>query len=293
MTAAEKITNLIIEKIESENVLPWVKPWTGSASQNAPRNFSTGKLYRGINSIILSMAAQATGCKWFITFKQTQERGGQVKKGAKGIPVIYTSMYETEDANGNEKKIPFLRNYTVFSLKDTTLAVPVDQADEDAVFSPIEAAEFIVDGMPTRPEIRFVRGDRACYSPYFDYVEMPEKAQFKSEEAYYCTLFHELAHSTGHASRLNRKGVTDSSFFGSHSYSREELCAEMSSAFLCAEAGIDNQIDQNAAYIASWLRALKNDKTFLIKAAAQAQKAFDYISDNKPSVQLEQFAEAA
>ena len=145
----------------------------------------------------------------------------------------------------------------------------------------IERAEQIITGMPYRPEIKH-GGNRAAYSPMLDYVKLPEPTSFELPEEYYSTAFHELSHATGHESRVGRKGVLEPSYFGSHEYSKEELVAEMAACFLCGHAGIENStIENSAAYIAGWLRSLKNDKALLIHAAAQAQKASDYILNRK------------
>jgi antirestriction protein ArdC len=144
-------------------------------------------------------------------------------------------------------------------------------------FTSIERAEQIMAGMPHKPDIRH-GGNEACYSPMLDYVKLPEPSAFQSPEEYYATAYHELVHSTGHASRVGRKGILEPSFFGSHEYSKEELVAEMGAAFLCGVAGIEQRtIENSASYISGWLKALKNDRKLLVMAAAQAQHAVDYI----------------
>jgi antirestriction protein ArdC len=133
-----------------------------------------------------------------------------------------------------------------------------------------------------RPEIKY-GGDRAFYSPILDYVALPNKTAFTSPEEYYGTLFHELGHATGHANRLARKSILEPSYFGSHEYSKEELISECCSAFVSGHAGIENKtIENSAAYIQGWLKALKNDKTLLVQAAAQGHKAADYILNKQP-----------
>ena len=157
--------------------------------------------------------------------------------------------------------------------------------------SVIEAAKAIVDGMPTRPEIKHGLA-KAFYSPSGDYVGMPSQKQFERDEAYYSVLFHELTHATGHESRLNRKGVAGNednwSSFGSTPYAKEELVAEMGAAFLCGEAGImERTIDNSAAYVQSWLKRLKDDVRLVVQAAAQAQKAADFIIGKQPAGESE------
>jgi len=136
----------------------------------------------------------------------------------------------------------------------------------------------------SQPEIRH-SGNRAFYSPSLDYIQLPNKTSFNNEAGYYGTLFHELAHATGHANRLGRKSILEPSYFGSHEYSKEELVAEMAAAFICGHACIENMtIENSAAYINGWLKALKNDKTLLVHAAGQAQKAADYILNLPPAI---------
>ncbi len=203
--------------------------------------------------------------------------------------VIFWKIWKkTEvDVNGedNEKHIPMLRYYKVFNAEQTT-GLPekyypknddLKQIDHD----PISAAEEIVANMPDCPPIEH-GSERACYSPPRDLVRMPDAERFESSEAYYCTLFHELTHSTGHESRCNRNnGHLDS--FGKEAYSKEELVAEMGAAFLCGEAGVLNPEveEQSAAYIQGWLKELKKDPKLIVSAAAQAQKSTDFILDRK------------
>jgi antirestriction protein ArdC len=285
-SVAEIITEQIVNRLEEGNI-PWRKPWNGEAK--APRNLVTGKPYRGINAFLL--ACTGFSSPYFLTFKQVQEKGGQVKKGARSFPVVFWSIVTAEDREtGDEKNIPFLRYYRVFSVEQTTLPIP-ELPQVERKFNPIEEAERIVDEMPMKPEIR-TGEDKAYYVPLYDYINMPRKGLFHSDAGFYNSLFHELGHACGHSSRLARKGVMESSYFGSHEYSKEELVAEMTAAFLCAEAGIvQATIDNSAAYISGWLRALKSkdNKAMVIHAASQAQKASDFILDRK----AEEMKEAA
>ena len=135
--------------------------------------------------------------------------------------------------------------------------------------------------MPRSPPIHH-GGSRACYQPSNDEVHMPDRERFDSSEEYYSTLFHELVHSTGHASRLGRTGITETIVFGSRTYSKEELIAEMGATFLCGHTGIENAvIDNSASYLASWLGRLRNDSRLVVQAAAQSQKAVDYVLDQR------------
>jgi len=242
-SVAEIITEQIINRLEEGNI-PWRKPWNGEA--NAPRNLVTGKTYRGINAFLL--ACTGFSSPYFLTFKQVQEKGGQVKEGARSFPVVFWSIVTAEDREtGDEKNIPFLRYYRVFSVEQTTLPVPeLPQVERE--FNAIEQAEQIVAEMPMKPEIRTGEA-KAYYVPLYDYINMPRKNLFHGDAEYYSALFHELGHSTGHSSRLARKGVMESGYFGSHDYSKEELVAEMTAAFLCGECGIDSKPSITAPHI--------------------------------------------
>jgi antirestriction protein ArdC len=212
-----------------------------------------------------------------------------VKKGEQGHMVVYYGTAELEDREtGDPKVVPFLKYYKVFNVAQCEgLTVPVvDESAEEAEFLPVDQAEAIFNAMPQRPQVNF-GGNRAYYSPSLDYVQMPVKESFDSPDTYYNTLFHELAHSTGHTDRLARKGVTEASYFGSHEYSKEELVAEMAASFLSAESGIESTLENSVAYLQSWMRALKNDKTMLVRAASMAQKASDFILSRQATAQAE------
>jgi antirestriction protein ArdC len=276
-SVSDLITQIIIEKLEA-GCVPWHRPWNSSA--DLPRNIVSGKAYRGINAFLLG----CTGSTWFATYKQIQERGGHVNVGAKSIPVVFWTLKSVDDRDtGNEKSIPILRYYRVFSLDDVSgVPIPAPTATIRP-FSPIKAAERIVEDMPLRPEIKTGQ-PRAYYSPSLDYINMPRHELFLSDEAWYSTLFHELGHATGHENRLNRSTVTKSSYFGGSDYSKEELVAECCAAFLSAEAGISNAvIDNSAAYIDGWLKALKSkdNRGLVVQAAAAGQKAADFILNRR------------
>lgn len=289
MNVYEIITNKIIEKLEA-GFIPWHKPWSGSASTNAPRNLITGKQYRGINVYLLSMLGYSS--PYFATFKQISEKGGSVRKGEQGHMVVYYGNAEVEDREtGDPKVVPFLKYYKVFNVQqcEGLTVQATDEDAEEAEFLPVDRAEAIFEAMPQCPDVRF-GGNRAYYSPSLDYVQMPVKESFDTPDAYYNTLFHELAHSTGHTDRLARKGVTEASYFGSHEYSKEELVAEMTASFLSAEAGIETTFNNSVAYIQSWMRALKNDKTMLVRAASMAQNASDFILSRQAVAEPEKLA---
>lgn len=275
-TPYEIITDRIVAALEA-GVVPWHRPWT---TAGGPANGLSGRPYRGINAFLTG--CQGYGSRYWLTFRQVQQLGGRVVKGQKATPVVFwkVGQYLVEDPETGERVSRnsfLLRYYNVFNLEQTegvTLpkgreAVPVAH-DVD----PIEAAEAIVAGMPKAPTIEH-GGDVASYSPSQDRVAMPKLERFESAAYYYGTLFHELTHATGHPSRLDR-GLNGS--FGSDPYAREELVAEMGSAFLVAEAGISADVFRNSvAYLESWVRCLKGNPKLVVIAAAQAQKAADFI----------------
>jgi antirestriction protein ArdC len=268
------VTDRIIHLLESGTV-PWQQPWKGGNLW--PQNLVSRKVYRGINLIILNATRYPT--PFWLTFRQVQLLGGCVKKGERSFPVVFWKKFKDED-DRETKCIPFLRYYSVFNVAQCEgINVPVIQpVDSDSQFQPIDKCEQVVAGMPKPPTIH-LNGAQACYSPPLDEISIPEPELFDSSEDYYCTLFHELIHATGHVSRLNRKEVTENRF-GSNPYCREELVAEMGSAFLCGHCEIENKtIDQSASYIQNWLQILKDDRKLVVHAAAQAQKACDFILD--------------
>lgn len=279
----ELITNRICDLLE-KGVIPWKKPWNGG--EGVPQNLISRKPYRGINVFLLSSLCFES--PYFVTFKQAKELGGFVKAGEKACPVIFWKWLEKQDPEGEEineqgqrvSRIPLLRYYSVFNVAQTQ-GIPSDKIPASGTithpFDPIQAAQVIVDSMPNKPLILHSEA-RAYYRPSSDLVNVPKPELFTGNAEYYSTLFHELTHSTGHASRLNRKGVVELNAFGSHEYSKEELCAEMGAAYLCAESGIvESTLENSAAYIAGWLRKLRGDNKFVVQAAAQAQKAADFI----------------
>ena len=277
------ITDKIIAELEAGTV-PWRKPWR-SVEGFGPTSLSTGKEYKGINALMLSVqsfAAGYTSIHWG-TYRQLTELGGQVRGGEKSTQVVLWKPF-TKEVDGQEQRFLMLRLFAVFNVEQCDWAEGKRPSNPERVeadnVEPVEAAEKIHLGMPKRPEVRH-GGNRAFYSPLLDYVQLPDTTQFESTEAYYATLFHELVHSTGHKDRVGRDGIEAFAGFGSESYSKEELIAEIGAATLCAEAGIEPRIEQSAAYIASWLKVLKDDKKFVVSAAAGAGKAVDFILDRQ------------
>jgi antirestriction protein ArdC len=192
-------------------------------------------------------------------------------------------MKVEDKESGDERKIPFLRLYHVFNVSQCTGLKNVPKADDSAFIQTLPAE--LVANMPQRPVIKHGMA-MASYSPASDMVNMPDHARFASEDHYHATLFHELVHSTGHEKRLKRASIMERNGYGSDPYGKEELIAEMGSAFLCGHAGIvDRTINSSAAYLEGWLKQLQADRTLIVHAAAQAQKAADFILGQQPENQ--------
>jgi antirestriction protein ArdC len=262
---AQTITDSIINQLES-GVAPWVKPWN-SHGVDAPYNPVAKRYYNGINFIQLSMMPGSTH-NW-VTYKQAQSVGAQVRKGSKGVQVIYFSPLEVKDKASDEiKKIPMLKTYTVFNADQVDgLELPVTEARTQNEVN--ESCEAFIKAQRAMIEFGV---SRAFYVPSLDYIQVPELAQFRSTPDYYATMLHELSHWTGHESRLNRDFKNR---FGSEAYAFEELVAELGSAMLCAHLKIDGQL-QHSSYIASWLKVLKDDPKNILKASALAQKILTF-----------------
>ncbi|MCM3032880.1 ArdC family protein [Niallia sp. MER 6] len=262
----ELVTNRIIEKLE-EGVIPWRKPWSNANAVN----WLTQKPYRGINTMLLDSGEYAT-------FKQINDAGGRIKKGEPGHIVVFWKWLEKENEEGKTEKIPFLRYYKVWEINTQVEGLKSKKEQQTFEHNPIERAEGVIAGYINSPDYTF-RSGQAVYYPLLDKINCPPMKDFEIAEEFYCTMFHEMVHSTGHKSRLARPGVTAQGVaFGSETYSKEELVAELGASMLCGVAGIDNHtIENSASYINSWLRELKNDHKLIVQAGAQAQKAADYI----------------
>ena len=278
------VTDQIVAMLE-KGVVPWRSPILGQSHAGHPRNLNTGKQYRGVNTFLLAFSAYARGygSSYWLTFNQAKERGGNVRKGEKSSMVVFFKQFETEDRKtGEAKTVPVLRYFNVFNVEQCE-GIPVPDAPtfQPIDFKSIEAAEAIARNYVGGPAVEHA-GQKAFYRPSTDAVTMPEQTRFASCEEYYSTLFHELSHSTGHSTRLDRKLDTAPMAFGSSDYGKEELVAEMSAAFLSGHAGIKPAtIDNQAAYIGGWLKTIKGDKRLVVAAAGAAQKAADWIRGDR------------
>ena len=269
------VTDQIIKQLES-GIVPWRRPWR----TEMPCNLISGKEYRGVNPFLL--APQGYGSRYWLTLNQANKLGGRIRKGEKSSVVTFWNVGKEKivrDADGKERKSkPFLlRFYHVFNVEQTEgIADKLGLGNASPRVASIEQCEAIVNAMPNPPKRE--QSDRAWYRPSTDSVGMPSRALFHSSEEYYSTLFHELTHSTGHASRIGREGIEQLNAFASESYSKEELIAEMGAAMLSGVTGIaPATIPNSAAYLQSWINRLRGDSKLLVSAASAAQKAADYI----------------
>lgn len=277
----EIVTGNIIRALE-RGVCAWRKPWTGENQH--PMNIS-GRRYSGANYFILSIMGDHP--VW-LTANQIRQAGGKIKdgEGRKAMPVIFWKWLPKQD--DPDGKFPMVRFFNVWNYNQTegvelskTITAKITGGERIHHNGTNAAADSVIANMPNAPKMVIQAGDRACYHPSTDTVTMPLREQFRDLNEFYSTMFHELTHSTGHKSRLNRKEIDEPTYFGSHDYSNEELVAELGAAFLCAESGVDNTLENSAAYIQGWLKRLTSDPKAFVTAAARAQKAADFILNRK------------
>lgn len=272
------VTERIINQLE-KGIVPWKKTWSEAGE---PQNLITGQRYRGVNVLLLTTLNYPENL--FLTYRQALFYGGHVREGEKGHLVVYTKFIEEKKENDKPLMRQFmLRYYTVFNVTQCS-GIPEKHFPKKAPEKkPLEICERIIQRMPDLPDIRFEK-DYPFYNPKDDYINMPPIDRFEGSINYYETLFHELAHSTGHSKRLARPEVMDNKSFGTEMYSKEELTAEITACMLKSFAGIKESVSENnVAYIQSWLKALRNDSRFIVFASAQAQRAVDYILNMNPS----------
>jgi antirestriction protein ArdC len=278
-----RVTARIIADLE-QGVRPWMKPWhvehtAGRITRPLRHN---GTPYRGINVLLLWGEAMEKGyaAPLWMTYKQAQELGAQVRKGERGALVVYAdkiSRTETDDAGeASVRQIPFMKGYTVFNVEQID-GLPAHYYAQPANPLPVseriaQAEQFIA---ATAAAIRH-GGNQAYYAPARDLIQLPPFEAFRDKESYYATALHELTHWTRHPSRLERDFGRQR--FGDEGYAREELVAELGASFLSAALDITPEIrDDHAAYLGHWLTVLKSDKRAIFQAAAHAQRAADYL----------------
>lgn len=275
----DRVTALLIAELESGKA-PWRKGWNGGM---APTSLATGNPYQGVNSLILSIVGEQYSRPLWLTFKQAQALGGSVKRGEKSTGVVYASKVTKEDKEEGTSASFFLyKGFNVFNVdqcEGITIPAKYEIRESDPV-QPLDAMNSLWDGYTNRPEMFYSEQGRAFYTPARDSITLPTLAQFKSAEEHAYTFAHEMIHSTGHESRLNRWSDKEDkpSAFGCESYAKEELIAELGACMMLASAGVDFDIPNSAAYLRSWIKALNDDKSLIFKASSKAQAAANHIT---------------
>lgn len=271
----QTVTDGIIKALEA-GVKPWVCPWQRVAGMSGlPANYATGAAYSGMNIMLLwsSAAEQGFNDSRWLTYKQAQAAGAQVRKGERGTVAIFYSTLEKENDAGEIDRIPMLKTFTVFNVVQIDGLPEVIEPTEPApTFDPLPQ----VEAMMQRTGAKITeKGQAAFFTPATDEIFLPERRRFADAANFYATGLHELVHWSGAKSRLHRemKGR-----FGTAGYAVEELIAELGAAFLMADLNVIGEV-QHESYIASWLESLKNDKRFIFKAASAASKAHRYLMD--------------
>ena len=281
----QTVTDQIVALLKA-GVAPWKSSVLGTPI-GQPMSLTTGRPYRGVNVFLLAMAGLAGGhsSAYWATYRQAQALGGQVRKGEKGTLVVFwkTSDGEIDPDTGKADKRFVLRYYRVWNASQCDGLTPPDVGSQPAPreHDPIDLADEVLAGFaaPCGPAVRHGDFPAASYAPAADEVRMPFSHRYADMPSFYCDCFHELGHSTGNKGRLDRWGdAGPATSFRSDSYSREELVAEMTAAFLCGHCGISPAtIENSASYLAGWIERLRGDKRLVIAAAGQAQKAADLI----------------
>ena len=270
------VTDRIIHLLEAGTV-PWQQPWTGTG--NAAYSRVTGKHYSLLNQLLLDKPGE------WLTFRQIEKLGGHVNQGEESKVVVLWKMLKIKETNNSgeetEKTIPYLTYYNVFHIDQTTGITPLTQEEQSAIVQPIESAESIISQYieNSGPELEICYSESAFYNFKKDSITVPRQEQYLNNREYYSTLFHEIVHSTGHPNRLNR--IKKEHNLNTDTYGKEELVAELGASALCNICNVENRatLQNSAAYINSWLSALRNDKKLIVHASGQAQKAVQYILD--------------
>lgn len=286
-----QVTNRIVAALEN-GVRPWVQPWSSerAAGRITRPKRHNGAFYAGINILILWGAATAQGysCPTWMSYKQAQELGAQVRKGERGNQVVFATTYSRTDTAENgeetERAIPFLKTYTVFNCEQIDGLPDHYYARAESVIDPIQRIQHAETFFANlKADIRH-GGNRAYYAVSTDHIQMPPFEAFRDAESFYGTLAHECVHLSGAKSRLNRDL---SGRFGSHAYSAEEMIAEIGSAMICADLALTPEPrEDHAAYLASWLTILKNDRRAIFTAAAHAERAAAFLHAKQPQASI-------
>ena len=281
------VTDKILNLLQMGEEIPWHRPWCTVAG--GAFNRISGKQYSLLNQMMLTHSGE------YATFGQWTKLGGKIRKGEKSEIVVFWKWPEAEEAEKEsgetneqeqKRKGPVLRFYRVFHISQVDGVAPLEPRIKIYNHDPIEQAERLVHGYIMREGIRLddEHSDSAYYSPAQDVIHIPSLWQYEYPEEYYSTALHEIVHSTGHVNRLNRPGLHNTAF-GSETYSKEELIAEIGCACIMNHLGIetDHSIRNSTGYVQGWLRALQNDKRLVVYAAGQAEKAAKYIFEEKTS----------
>jgi antirestriction protein ArdC len=298
----QQVTHRITAALEA-GTIPWRQPWTAAAGR--PASMSTGRPYRGVNVLLLGLAAAEHGyaSRWWGTYRQISELGGQVRRGQTSVQVVFWKQLQltadpSEEA-GQVRRVPLLRAFRVFNAEQADHLPARYRTAEDEAAGPELAGQpqDVLHGYLAAggPGLVHAVGAGPCYETARDQITLPAPGQFPSREAYFATAFHEAAHSTGAPHRLNRPGIAAFDHYGSGRYAREELVAEIGGAMLSTATGAATDAslrDGSAAYIAGWLQALGNDRKLVVTAASQAERAADLILEPQRQAQPETVAEA-
>ena len=273
----ERINALVVEQLEN-GIAPWSKPWNSSGYM--PMSLTSNKEYSGINSLVLAICGAQYERSLWVTYKQAQALGGNVRKGEKSLPVVYWSRIIKPGEDGKPvSKGAFMKFYSVFNVEQCDgITIPAIYDVKREPVATIPALDAIVAAYASKPEIYYKEQGRAYYDMLADSITLPPLAAFDSAESHAYTLCHEMIHSTGHQSRLDRFSEDDKpARFGDANYAREELVADIGAQMLLSANGITVDMQNSASYIAGWLKALKNDPSLIISASGKAQRAADYI----------------
>lgn len=295
----QEITDKVVALIE-QGAAPWQKPWINDGGFQMPRNGSTGRAYRGGNVLALLIAALDNGYddpRWY-SYKQALNENGQVRHGEHGTQIEFWEIknngeQQAKDGAGEESDRKFIyRVYTVFNAAQVDGIAPLEKPERKP-FEVIEAGERILAGADVPIHHDQIVKMRAFYDRVKDEVHLPPADRFSNPEMYYGTALHELGHASGHESRLNRLTLNEAKTHGDVNYAMEELVADLASLYTAIETGIPNNPARNAAYLQTWLAALKNDKNQIFRAASEASKATDLILSYDKTRAVEEAQEQA
>jgi len=269
-TIMTTIVDRIIETIEA-GAAPWQKPWEDRGLSEFPTNLQTGKQYRGLNALYLSIVGASP---YWVGYKQAIALGGNVKKGAKATKIMFPIVKKREDANGKEQTyVVGFGETSVFNVLTDCEGIELPKVERGEPVFDADKLNGFVEKLGV--DLSF-GGDRAFYRPAADQVVLPHAEQFKSERGYWGTLLHELVHWTGHKSRCDR----DLASKNTEGYAFEELVAELGAYYLGERMGVPVEPENHASYVASWLKAIKDDPDALRRAASQAERAADWLLEN-------------